>query len=103
LALALALHELSTNAVKYGALSSNQGRIAISWTIQSDILRLQWKERDGPAVTEPARRGFGSRLVEKGLTADLGGSANLHFEADALRCIIEASLEAIQARDPDDG
>jgi PAS domain S-box-containing protein len=101
LALALALHELSTNALKYGSLSSEQGRVAISWSTEGDGLRLQWKESGGPAVAEPNRRGFGSRLVEKGLTADLGGNATLHFEPDGLCCIIEASLQAIQAKDPE--
>lgn len=101
LALALALHELSTNAAKYGALSNERGRVAIRWETDGDALRLQWKETDGPAVMEPERRGFGSRLVEKGLTADLGGVATLHFERGGLRCIINASLQAIQARDPD--
>jgi len=103
LALALALHELSTNAAKYGSLSRENGRVSISWCVNGDSLRLEWKERDGPPVVEPARRGFGSRLIERGLEADLGGTARLHFEPDGLRCVIEASMDAVQAGEAEDG
>jgi PAS domain S-box-containing protein len=97
LALSLALHELSTNAAKYGALCSDKGRVSVNWTVEGDRLRLVWKEQDGPVVEPPAGRGFGSRLIERGLAADLGGSAALNFEPDGVRCTIEASLEAVQA------
>jgi PAS domain S-box-containing protein len=97
LALALALHELGTNAAKYGALSGEHGRIAIDWRIEADRLTLTWKESGGPAVAEPERRGFGSRLIEQGVDADLGGGARLAFEPDGLKCTIEASLRAISA------
>ncbi len=60
---------------------------------------MSWKERGGPAVTQPDCRGFGSRLIERGLTSDLGGAAQLIFEPDGLCCIIEASCAAIQARE----
>lgn len=103
LALALALHELATNAAKYGSLSSDPGIIDVSWRIEADKLHLQWKERCGPAVAEPKSRGFGSRLVEKGLNADLGGSATMHFEGDGMCCMIEASLDAVQAREEELG
>jgi PAS domain S-box-containing protein len=99
LALSLALHELSTNAAKYGSLSGEDGRVEVRWTIEGDMLRLDWKERDGPPVLEPVGRGFGSRLIERGLTADLGGTARLAFEPDGLRCTITASLSAIQAEE----
>jgi PAS domain S-box-containing protein len=97
LALSLALHELSTNAAKYGALSNEAGRVSIGWQISGPALRLEWKESGGPAVIQPKQRGFGSRLVERGLAADLGGKATLYFEPDGLLCLVEASLEAIQA------
>nr|WP_295373644.1 HWE histidine kinase domain-containing protein [uncultured Sphingosinicella sp.] len=103
LALSLALHELSTNAAKYGALSSDKGRVEVSWRTDGDRLRLVWKERDGPIVEQPIGRGFGSRLIERGLTADLGGTANLSFEPDGVRCTIEGSLAAVQARESRDG
>ncbi|HEX8444806.1 MAG TPA: HWE histidine kinase domain-containing protein [Allosphingosinicella sp.] len=100
LALALALHELSTNAAKYGALSGERGGVLIRWEEQGDLLRLIWKESDGPSVPEPSARGFGSRLIERGLAADLGGTARLLFEPDGVRCIIEASLDAARQAEP---
>ena len=99
LALSLALHELSTNASKYGALCGEEGKVSIRWMMTDEILRLEWKETGGPAVAEPARRGFGSRLIERGLEADLAGRAQLHFEPDGLRCVIEASRQVVQGRE----
>ncbi|HEV2748259.1 MAG TPA: HWE histidine kinase domain-containing protein [Allosphingosinicella sp.] len=103
LGLALALHELSTNATKYGALSTDRGSVTIDWTMSDGRLRLEWKEQGGPDVAEPAARGFGSRLIEHGLAADLGGEARLQFESDGLRCVFEASLEAVQAHEIERG
>lgn len=97
LALAMALHELGTNAAKYGALSAEGGRVSIGWTQDGERLHLLWRESGGPPVVPPGRRGFGSRLIERGLAADLGGAAALHFDAAGLRCEIEASLAAIRA------
>ena len=97
LALAMALHELGTNAAKYGALSTETGRVSIRWTQSDDRLHLTWLESGGPPVESPARRGFGSRLIERGLAADLGGAAALRFDPGGLRCDIEASLAAIRA------
>ncbi|HEY1606493.1 MAG TPA: HWE histidine kinase domain-containing protein [Allosphingosinicella sp.] len=98
LALALALHELGTNAAKYGALSRDGGRVAIAWQESADgRLVVEWKEQGGPPVAEPERRGFGSRLIEQGLAGDLGGTAEIAFEPDGLRCTITATLAAMQA------
>jgi PAS domain S-box-containing protein len=97
LAIALALHELGTNAVKYGALSSEKGSVDLEWALESDVLRIDWKENGGPPVRHPENRGFGSRLIERNLSADLGGTARLLFEPDGLHCIIEASRSDIQA------
>ncbi len=103
LALSLALHELATNAAKYGALSGEGGNVAIAWTKTATSLHLEWKEQGGPPVSEPAGRGFGSRLIERGLSADLGGTAHLAFEPDGLRCTITASLAAIRAPEASHG
>ena len=102
LALALAFHELSTNAAKYGALASERGTVSIGWQVADGALRIEWKESGGPLVVAPERRGFGSRLIERGLAADLGGSARLTFEPDGLACTIEAALDTVTAR-PDLG
>ena len=97
LALALALHELSTNAAKYGALSGDGGSVSIRWLVEGGVLRIEWKERGGPPVREPDHRGFGSRLIERGLAGDLGGRAALAFEPDGLACTIEAAVASIAA------
>ena len=94
LALAMALHELATNATKYGALSSESGGVAISWSVSDEPPRLllRWREQGGPPVTAPSRRGFGSRLIEQGLPRELDGAVRLTYAPDGLRCEIEAPL-----------
>ena len=94
---ALGLHELATNAIKYGALSAETGEVVIDWTVDEtgpDAARMtfRWTERGGPPVSAPTRRGFGSRLVERALAADLGGRATLDFAPDGLVCVIEAPV-----------
>ena len=91
LAFAMVLHELGTNAVKYGALSNADGRIEISWTANGS-LRLRWTESGGPAVVPPARRGFGSRLIERGLRHEIGGRVALEFAPGGVVCTIETPL-----------
>jgi two-component sensor histidine kinase len=95
-ALALALHELATNATKYGALSAPRGRIAFHWRLDGPDrreLRLTWRETGGPAVAAPQRRGLGSRLIEENLATALGGTATLDFTPDGLRAEIAGRLD----------
>lgn len=92
LALALAMHELSTNALKYGAWSNDDGRVHIEWSVVEGMLHLEWREEGGPRVNPPERRGFGSRLIERGLAGELGGRARLEFGAAGLRCVVEAPM-----------
>lgn len=93
IALALALHELATNAAKYGALSTPEGRVELDWTLEGDDrLRLTWRERGGPVVTAPTRTGFGTRLIQRGLAAELGGRVELSFLPEGVVCIVEAQL-----------
>jgi two-component sensor histidine kinase len=100
LALAMALQELATNAVKYGALSNEAGEVEIAWALDDRRrLALVWTERGGPAVTPPSRRGFGSRLIERSLASDLGGHVALHFEPEGVVCTIEAPLPEPSASD----
>jgi PAS domain S-box-containing protein len=96
LALAMALQELATNAVKYGALTNETGAIRISWSVQhtgtGPRLHLQWEESGGPVVLPPARRGFGSRLIERSLSHDLDGTARIEFLATGVVCTVDAPL-----------
>jgi PAS domain S-box-containing protein len=98
LALAMALHELCTNAVKYGALSAEGGRVEIRWDAvpgEGGVrFRLSWRESGGPPVAPPTRRGFGSRLIERGLAAELRGQVALSYEPSGLVCVIDAPLPA---------
>jgi two-component sensor histidine kinase/PAS domain-containing protein len=93
--IALALHELCTNAVKYGALSNDSGRVSIEWRWEdadAGRLRLIWSESGGPLVVAPDRRGFGSRLIERALAAELGSPVMMDFRTKGLVCVISATL-----------
>ena len=96
LALSMALHELCTNAMKYGALSARPGRVRIHWradTVQGRrMLVLSWQEIDGPPVAAPSHRGFGSRLIERGLRHDLRGDVALDFDSAGVSCRITAPI-----------
>lgn len=97
LSLSMALHELATNALKYGALSRPEGRVTVDWERAGGRFRFAWREFDGPAVAPPARKGFGSRLLERGITAELGGMAALTFLATGVQFTLEAPIEETQA------
>lgn len=93
--LSLALHELATNAAKYGALSVPGGQVSISWQLEpfaDKRLRIVWEERGGPEVAPPQRRGFGSTLIERLLSAELKGETKFVYEKSGVICVIEAEL-----------
>ncbi len=92
--LAMALHELATNAVKHGALSVQDGRLAARWQLQvPGRLRLEWVERDGPELAgAPARSGFGSRVLDATIRRQLGGRAALQWDRCGLTCVMEVPL-----------
>ncbi|TNC10198.1 PAS domain S-box protein [Methylobacterium terricola] len=99
LTLSLMLHELATNAAKYGALSSPAGRVAVTWALSGDeaaLLRLRWQESDGPPVAPPRRGGFGSRLIERSLVHSFGGRVGLRFPTEGVVMEFEAPLAAMQ-------
>jgi PAS domain S-box-containing protein len=98
LTLGLAVHELATNAAKYGALSTNDGVVEVRWRVdpKDDALAIFWQERGGPAVSPPTRTGFGRLLLERAIAADLRSSVTLAFDAQGLRFI--AAIPAVQYR-----
>lgn len=95
-ALALALQELITNAVKYGALSNEMGEIRITWTVSGTgsekRLHLRWEEMGGPPVEPPSRRGFGSLLIERGLAQQLNGEVRIDFAPSGVVCTMDVPL-----------
>ncbi|CAN7306264.1 PAS domain-containing protein [Phenylobacterium sp. LjRoot219] len=96
IALALAFHELATNAAKYGALSAPGGSVRIAWRVERAAggreLRLTWQESGGPQVRPPERTGFGTRLIQRGLASELQGQVSLDFRPTGLVCVVEAHL-----------
>jgi PAS domain S-box-containing protein len=98
LALAMALQELITNALKYGALSTQDGEVRIGWIIDRTRsparLELRWQEVGGPPVTPPSRRGFGSRLIQRSLAQDLEGQVDLNYAPSGVICTVAAPLAA---------
>jgi PAS domain S-box-containing protein len=96
LALGIAFNELATNAVKYGAFSNAAGSILIEWTMETtptgQRLLLNWEEKDGPPVTPPAHKGFGSRVIERGLAHELEGTIHLDYRPDGLVCTMDIPL-----------
>ena len=99
-AMAMVLHELVTNAAKYGALSSPEGRVSVRWDwapndTQPTYLAMEWCERGGPKVVAPSQLGYGTSLICDLIPYELGGKVDLLFEADGVRCRIELPLERI--------
>lgn len=102
LGLAMALHELGSNAVKYGALSSDGGHVSIRWTLgPSRLIRFVWEEQGGPAVAPPLRRGFGSRLIQEGLARELNGQVTMDYPPTGLRCELGFQLDRAEQEAPD--
>jgi two-component sensor histidine kinase len=100
LALALVIHELATNSMKYGAWSNERGRVWVSWRAQDgdDIptFSLSWQESDGPIVTAPTKKGFGSRLIERVWVGDFGGAVEIAYEASGVICRLSAPVENLR-------
>jgi PAS domain S-box-containing protein len=98
-AIGMAIHELATNAAKYGALSIPEGRLKVDWRVEDGprpTLRLTWTERDGPPVTPPTRLGFGARLLERGLAGELSGDVTLTYDSLGLICRMGLPMRALE-------
>ncbi len=94
LSMALALHELSTNAVKYGALSSKNGIVEINWTFDRDEFHFSWREKDGPTVSQPTKLSFGSKLIKRLLPARFNGHAELNYAPEGFSFELKAPRTA---------
>jgi two-component sensor histidine kinase len=96
LMLSLVLHELATNAAKYGALSVPDARVQLSWTVDQAMFRMQWQESGGPDVNEPARQGFGSRLIQRGL----GGNSkvDMRYRPSGFELQLEVPVRELSAQ-----
>lgn len=103
LGLTMIVHELATNALKYGSLSTDGGSVAIDWSVTThddhDILHMTWRESGGPLVVEPSQKGFGSRLIESGLNSGGGTAVSMDFLPEGLRCSLDITL----SKEPQDG
>ncbi|WP_262298302.1 PAS domain-containing sensor histidine kinase [Microvirga sesbaniae] len=96
IAFAMIVHELATNAAKYGALSIPSGRVAITWGITAGepaLLTLRWQEQNGPLVAPPTRQGFGSRLIRRSVAHELAGEVELTYDPAGLVCVVKAPLD----------
>jgi two-component sensor histidine kinase/PAS domain-containing protein len=102
LALGLVVHELATNAVKYGSLSAPAGGVTVAWSVLREgseaRLVIEWTERGGPPVAPPTRKGFGSRLIERSIAQQLGGRLTLDYEAAGLHCLIDLPFDGTTAQ-----
>jgi len=103
LALALMIHELATNAAKFGALSVEAGHVGVTWQIEAlagaPQLRLSWIESDGPPVAPPSRKGFGTRLIERAFAGTVAGDVVLEYRETGLHCVLTAPLSGFQGKD----
>lgn len=93
LSLGLAIHELATNAAKYGALTSPEGKVRVDWRLMSpDLAEVRWRETGGPAVSPPSKRGFGRDLVEKIVAHELRSEVELNFRPEGVECILRVPV-----------
>ena len=102
---ALMMHELATNAVKYGSLSSDTGIVTITWSLEEEdeetTFVLLWRESGGPPVLPPSRQGFGTRLIQGALTGAVGGKVTLEFPPQGVTCRFEAPLSGFSEDEPE--
>jgi PAS domain S-box-containing protein len=98
--LSMVLHELSTNAAKYGAFSVESGRVTIAWRTDEGTVRVTWVESGGPPVTRDIKPGFGSKLISRVVSYDLAGAADLEFAPDGFRCTLTFPLPRAAAEVP---
>ena len=101
--LGLALHELATNAAKYGGLSSRSGHVDVLWSLQGGNLAIEWVETGGPQVKAPTAQGFGTQIIVVGIEKQLGGQVKFDWNASGLRCTLSIPKENMSIRDATGG
>jgi two-component sensor histidine kinase len=99
LAFSMAVHELATNAAKYGALQNTDGCVRIKWAVADGVLAWQWTEHQGPPVKRPSQTGFGTKMIERMLASELGGTVELSYPRTGVVCRIEAPLANLAAKE----
>ena len=92
----MAIHELSTNAAKYGALSVESGTVALEWKKTNGRLALRWQEYGGPPVSPPTRTGFGTIMISRVLSEQLSGTVTINYELNGVVCLIDAPINVVQ-------
>ena len=96
-AITMALHELATNAVKYGALSNATGTVQVDWSLKDDEFLMTWTESGGPVVTEPTRRGFGTRMIERALSSSVAGTAEINYRPEGIHFELRTAASNLSA------
>jgi two-component sensor histidine kinase len=98
----MAFHELATNAAKYGALSNTTGKLLVKWEVlrssNAKTLQLQWAESGGPPVNDSGHKGFGSILLERGLSLEVDGEVQIDLDPSGLICTMQIPLPALGTR-----
>ncbi|MDW9683500.1 sensor histidine kinase, partial [Sinorhizobium meliloti] len=96
-------HELATNALKYGALSTPEGRVSLQWSVsqEADLLSLEWVESGGPPVSEPSRSGYGTRYIRSALSSQFGTPPAILFHPQGLRCIVSGPFSRVSPTQPE--
>jgi PAS domain S-box-containing protein len=102
IAFALLMHELTTNAAKYGALSTDRGSVSVDWSVNGEGLALNWKEAGGPPVAPPGRLGFGTRMIERVVGGELGGTVQSDYAPEGFGCRVSVPA-AVYGEMGDDG
>jgi PAS domain S-box-containing protein len=98
-AIGLAVHELATNAGKYGALSTDKGRVDVFWTTDDDAFTMRWTEREGPPVSAPKRRGFGTTVVGRMAEGSLGGTVDIDYASSGLTWRLTCPASTLEPRE----
>jgi PAS domain S-box-containing protein len=100
-AFSMAMHELATNAVKYGALSAPSGHVEVRWNTEDERFSLLWRESGGPAISSPGQTGFGTRMIERALAMQLSGQVTIDYQPSGVVCTIDAPLAAMRDNEAD--